>query len=306
MTITAIMFAANDEDVVESSVRHNLCYVDAVFVVGLGSEDGTRDIVEQLAGEGLPAAFSHAPGAATIGHHATATLRQLDRHGGTDHVAVMTADQFLQGPPDVLRERLAAAPHAVHWAERRVRVPTEADDWTEPDPLRRIRHRRLAEMAPRHLAVLPRDAFCHVVVDADGLFGSEAFEDGHRLDGMSVAQLPVRNAFQFASLVVSRAAEMERLVACGVEDRRERVLYWRAMAEEVGRDLLLRRAALRAAAAGFESRDPLPLVEDEPWIFPDHGLHYPATVASLLNDDAELLAALSRRGRAKIAQDAQP
>lgn len=44
----------NENDVIESFVRHNLELMDEMHIIDHGSSDGTREILIQLKEEGLP------------------------------------------------------------------------------------------------------------------------------------------------------------------------------------------------------------------------------------------------------------
>lgn len=283
MTMTAIMFAADDEDVVESSVRHNLNYVDALFVVGVDSRDGTRRIVESLSAEGLPVAFSPARDDATRRIFATAALGQLAGQETVRHVVLLGADTFLEGPPEALKEALLARPDSVHLLPRRLRAPTEADDWQEADPYRRLVHARLVEMDERHVAILPHAAFASACVRPDCLFSAQEFPDASPVPGLAAVQLPVRNACQFPALVAARVRELAVDSEAGLPDRRERVRYWMRMGAAVRDRSLLAASALREAAASFEADDPAPLAEDRPAPFPGHALRYPVDSAAALD-----------------------
>lgn len=289
MTITAIMFAGDDEDVVESSVRHNLHYVDAILVIGIDSRDETAQITARLAAEGLPVAFSAAGPGTTRAGYATATLRRLAGQEDVRHVACLGADQFIEGDPAAFRDALLCDPFAVHVIGRIVRVPTESDDWCEFDPYRRVCHRRMMEIDGRVAAILPHRLFAEANVGPDCLYAEGELPDASHLDGVVLAHLPVRNPWQFGSLVSTRIGEITMLAEAGIPDRISRVRYWLRAAASVRRQHVLNRSDLRDAATVFETSDPVPLVEDAPVPFSDHEIRYPAEASMHLDTVEEFL-----------------
>ena len=54
MRLVAITCVKNEIDIVEAFVRHTLALVDHLVVLDNGSQDGTGDVLQALAKEGLP------------------------------------------------------------------------------------------------------------------------------------------------------------------------------------------------------------------------------------------------------------
>ncbi|MGN6846947.1 glycosyltransferase family 2 protein, partial [Neisseria sp. P0021.S005] len=52
--LISISMVRNENDVIESFVRHNLELMDEMHIIDHGSSDGTREILIQLKEEGLP------------------------------------------------------------------------------------------------------------------------------------------------------------------------------------------------------------------------------------------------------------
>lgn len=294
MTMTAIMFAGDDEDIIESSVRHNLHHVDALFVVGVDSRDGTCQIVRRMADEGLPVAYEAAPADTTRRAFAFGAMQRLAAQDAVDRLILLGADTFIEAPAGALHDAVLRAPEAIHCLPRRVRVPTEDDDWREPDPYRRLSHARLVEIDPRFVAVVPRRLFGQVSLAGDCLFAEEDLVDAVPVEDASAVQLPVRNAYQFSSLVAARVQELTIEGGAGLPDRRERVRYWLRMGELVRGRSLLSPFALREAASSYEVTDPVPLAEDPPRPFEDHALCYIPDSATALDKMNTLIANIQR------------
>ena len=283
MTMTAIMFAGDDEDVVEASVRNNLHHVDAIFLVGIDSRDGTRGIVEHLASEGLPVAYKAAAEGTSRRLYAQAAMAELAEREGVSHLVFLGADTFLEASSGAVRDAVETAPDRVHVLPRVVRAPTDGDDWGEVDPHRRLKHARLAELNPRFVGVIPRALFGTVPLAADLLLSGDDVPHAQPIADGVAAQLPVRHSWQFASLVMSRVGEITLESSQGLSDRRERVEYWMGMGDRVRERLLLSPFLLREAAAGFEADGPSPLVPDTPRHAGHQPLCYPAESAMALD-----------------------
>jgi len=302
MTMTAILFAGDDEDVVESSVRHNLHHVDAVFVVGIDSRDRTGEIVGKIAAEGLPVAWTAAPGESTRRSFAAAALRHLAGQEAVRHIVILGADTFIEGPPTALRDAVLCAPDAVHLLPRRLRVPTEGDDWSEADPYLRLTHTRMMEFDQRFVAVIPRVRFAEAPIHPGGLFGEADLPDAAVVEDLEALQLPIRNACQLPGIVAARVRELALDSAAGLPDRRERVRFWMRMGEIVRDRPLLAPERLREAAASYEAQDPVPLAEDRPHPFTGHAIRYPADSAIGLDRANAMIEDIHRTSATRIRE----
>lgn len=93
----AISMVKNEQDVIEPFIRHNLKYVDAMFVVENASVDGTRAILLELQREGLPVIIMDDPESAyTQSAKMTRLVRCLTSTVFPDYIIPLDADEFIR------------------------------------------------------------------------------------------------------------------------------------------------------------------------------------------------------------------
>lgn len=139
----------NEADVIEAFVRHNLQFMDALFIGDNDSVDGTRDILVQLRQEGLPIVLFDDP---IIGHFqaekVTGLYRRIVPKFKPRFVFLLDADEFIVAPSrEALYIQLRAIRpgcQAQYYWRTYIPAPTSRDSGTA-DPLRRIIHRRANE-----------------------------------------------------------------------------------------------------------------------------------------------------------------
>lgn len=150
MDIVGLSIVRNESDIIESLVRHNLGVLDRLIVIDNASSDGTRDILAALRAEGLALDLHDAD---HLDHRQADTmtqlLRELERQPAIGHAVLLDADEFIAAPDrETFRHAVGRrGPDTLWLLPMATYVPTAADDWSEPDPLRRIVHRRTAESA---------------------------------------------------------------------------------------------------------------------------------------------------------------
>lgn len=148
----------NEADVIEAFVRHHARLLDQLVLVVHGPVDGTRAILESLVAEGLPLVLREARHAAFRQAEETSGVARELLRAGAEFIVLLDADEFLRLPdPDYLRRALPALPADRFGAWRwQSYVPLPEDDAREPNPLRRIRHRRREEGVDCFKVVLTR------------------------------------------------------------------------------------------------------------------------------------------------------
>ena len=95
MKIYVISMARNEEDIIESFVRHSLTFADKVIIAEHLSQDNTARILELLVAEGLPLAVEKVT---TFEAHQAKTMTELARRAyteGADVIVPLDADEFL-------------------------------------------------------------------------------------------------------------------------------------------------------------------------------------------------------------------
>lgn len=160
MRLVGVALVRNEADIIESFVRTNLVLLDALVIVIHRASDGTREILEALAGEGLPITLGEAHEESfDQERHTNAAARIAFRDLAADFVFPIDADEFVRaGDRLELEQSLAALPPgnagALPW---QTYVPTESDP-ASAHVLERIVHR--FELTPASLDL----NFCKIVV----------------------------------------------------------------------------------------------------------------------------------------------
>ena len=200
--------AANEFDVIESFVRSNARFVDAIVVLDHASVDGTGAILAQLAREGLPlvvledrdAGFRQA-------HRQTYLAKRYMAEMSADFCFPLDADEFLRCESRAsLEEALAALEPGVFGLLPMQNYFGAGPDRGALDPLRRFTRRMRDERAVSRKVALRREfaGFDDALIS----FGNHAalrMVEGraqpfpHRpLEGVSLAHFPVRSPEQIA------------------------------------------------------------------------------------------------------------
>ena len=199
--------AANEADVVEAFVRHNLRYLDAIAVLDHGSLDETASILAQLAGEGLPLVVLGDPERAfRQGARQTELARRFLPEFEADFCFVLDADEFIAAPSRAgLEASLGALPPGCHGLVP-LRSYVAGDAAAGDHPLRRLTRRLREERAVSRKVVL-RSTFATHPGAGISLGNHAALEVGaggavplaHALlAGVHLAHFPVRSAEQVA------------------------------------------------------------------------------------------------------------
>lgn len=85
----------NEADVIESFVRHNLCWADCLYVTVHQSTDETLAILEKLRDEGLPLVLSEVEGVAQKQSEVITALAYRAAEEGAELLVPLDADEFL-------------------------------------------------------------------------------------------------------------------------------------------------------------------------------------------------------------------
>jgi Glycosyl transferase family 2 len=159
MRLVAVSIVKNEADIIEPFVRHTGALVDHHLVFDHASTDGTRQILAELAREGLPLSLftdDHLGNLQQQRSNGLTRLAWADQQA--DWVLPLDADEILVTPDRAALEReLAGCP-----AGRPLRLPlinyypTSADDAAEVNPVRRLRSRACTPLRTPKVFV-PRD-----------------------------------------------------------------------------------------------------------------------------------------------------
>jgi hypothetical protein len=209
MQLAGVTVVKNEGDVIETFVRHNLRYLDHLYVLDHGSVDLTPAILATLAKEGLPISLSRSR-AAGFNHHELMQKQVAHVFGrrAPDFLFLLDGDELISAPSRAALEAALRAlppetPGSLRW---HTYLP-------EPGPgtlLSRMRFRPQAETNIMRKVVLPH------VPRLQGRWqiapGNHAarFQEGGawfqpelpELEGVALAHLPLRSPAQAVSKAV--------------------------------------------------------------------------------------------------------
>src|SRR4051812_40163617 len=133
--------ARDEADICEASVRHMASQVDFLIVADNGSVDGTREILDGLAGE-LPLTVIDDNEVGYYQARKTSALAAQAAELGADYVIAWDQDEWWYSPFGTLREVIGASGMTVLGAPVFAHVPT-ASDPDEGHPFETIGWRRV-------------------------------------------------------------------------------------------------------------------------------------------------------------------
>ncbi|TCT02427.1 glycosyltransferase family 2 protein [Aquabacter spiritensis] len=113
MRLASLTMARDEADIIEAFVRHNLTFLDRMYVIDDGSSDATPRILALLQAEGLPVELvadgQHA--SFSQGQRTTRLMRHAMRQEAWDFILPIDADEFIDAPDRArLEAELAALP----------------------------------------------------------------------------------------------------------------------------------------------------------------------------------------------------
>ncbi|WP_033171361.1 glycosyltransferase family 2 protein [Selenomonas sp. ND2010] len=95
MQIAVISMVRNEADIIESFVRHAASFADKLYIVDHASTDGTYEILQQLAAEGLPLTVQQFSESEQAQAEVMTDLMEQAFAAGRDFVLPLDADEFL-------------------------------------------------------------------------------------------------------------------------------------------------------------------------------------------------------------------
>jgi len=286
--IIGVSVIKNESDILETFVRHNLGYLDALVVLDNKSSDKSRQILERLACEGLPLiVIDDHEIAHKQSEKLTALIKKVAGIYNPDWVIPLDADEFLN--PDegeTMESVLADLPEgSVGQMRWRTYVPVASDDSGEKDAIKRIRNRREVEFSEYYKVIIPKSVFNgekpFIVNDGNHAVRCEDEScrfDHYILSALSLAHFPVRSSEQ----VLTKALVGWLALLCH-PDRAGSGWHWRNMYEKFTRDLSVSADDLQDLATNYISEEKelsVKLLEDAVTSLKSYELKYPDLIAS--------------------------
>ena len=213
MRLAGVAIARNECDIIEAFVRHNEAVLDRLYIVDNHSSDGTPEILRRLAASRHSIKVTRDE---SLSYYQAAKTTELIKIALEDEpwdcVFPIDCDEFLLlDDRKALEAEIAAlAPDEAGLLIPDQYAPTESDDAGEPDPVRRIIHRIVAEPA---LPLFHGKAIAPYALGSAPSF--EMSEGNHHvlianrrarerwLASARIAHFPVRSVEQFVSKVVT-------------------------------------------------------------------------------------------------------
>jgi hypothetical protein len=263
MKLCGVTMLRNEADIVESFVRHNLSFLDSLFVVDHGSSDGTGEILEALVAEGLPLEVERDP---SVGYLQSEIMTRAARHAfahhGADFVFAIDGDEFLKAPRrELLETVLATLPHGLHGA---MQWQTYVPDFdraapASPNVLAHAKRRLTEERHGLHKVIIDRsfidtpDAVIaignHVVLPhaAHSIAERPVKHAKISADVVALGHLPVRGARQLTNKIV-----IGWLAHCVARRANaDLAFHWRELYEEMASGQKPSAERLRTIAANY-------------------------------------------------------
>ncbi len=211
--VVSVTCVKNEADIVEAFVRHTLAYVGRMVVLDNGSADGTRDIVSALQAEGL--ALDVVDDATTGKYHARRATYLMRQHAigrlQAGWVLFLDADEFIvvaDGHELVAPDADMGRPLMLPW---RTYVLHPGDDGTEPNPVRRLRHRLTSEANQWFKVLVPGPLAAHpdarVSSGCHGFLIGKECQPSVEASHAYLAHFPVRSTGQYRAKIAVNALQ---------------------------------------------------------------------------------------------------
>jgi hypothetical protein len=208
----SITMAKNEEDIIETFVRHNLQYLDKMFIADNLSTDNTLVILNALKNDGMPIEILiDDEQAYHQGDKITKIYHTISRQYDISMVYLLDADEFIVG--DICSRKNNYNPGSVLLLESYTYIVTDPD-FKEPNILKRMqyRHEELNEETRHDISLISADRYKSMIVhDSDKykdykvsmgshqvMLNGKKFNNGWH-DSLRLAHFPIRSKEQFLS-----------------------------------------------------------------------------------------------------------
>jgi len=210
MIISSISLVKNESDIIESFIRYNLQYIDQMHIIDHNSADSTVLIINKLINEGLPIILHKIDSPEYLqGQWITEYSKNIANNSNTDIIIPIDADEFLlfDGDRNQFNNILSPAlekPVLYPWVTY---VPSLNDNLSEPDPLKRITHRRKNEGDQFYKTIFPAKLMLkhshEVSVGSHLIIRNDKKKVPHEnINNLKLAHLPIRSKEQMTGKII--------------------------------------------------------------------------------------------------------
>ena len=191
--IISVSCVRNEEDILEAFVRYHCARVDRMVIADHESEDATPRMLDALLAEGLPIERRQVSGPAfPQAEILTGLIREAAAMFAPDWLLPLDADEFVRG--DLRRLPSTTGVVVLPW---QTYVPTPEDP-PDPNPVRRIAHRKRVEDPPFAKVAVHRTLAAHAsfrLAEGSHAVAAPPVEAGVAA-GLALAHFPVRSEAQ--------------------------------------------------------------------------------------------------------------
>lgn len=196
MKVIALMNTGNDADIIELSIRHNLKHLSKIVVLDNNSQDGTREIIDNLIVEfpsRISMLYTHSKNTSEHMYTTNFIKQQILDFDDPDYLIVLDADEFIKA--ENLIELSSIPSNHVGFIKWKCYIPNSLDHKNFPEEMH---YRRDREPEGCHKVIMPRGVEGHLILGNHYLHQGA---DSHRapsyeLQTISLAHYPVRSLDQ--------------------------------------------------------------------------------------------------------------
>lgn len=155
MEYVGISVVKNEADIIEVFIRHNLKYLNKLYIVEHNSQDNTPEIINHLKDEGYNLEiYTNCSSRHIQGEEFNRIIRGIN----ADFITFMDADEFIISPN--FKSSFKQLPDdIVSFLTWHNYFPQPSDDKNEPNVLKRIKHKLCPVDTNQHKAIIPRSIY---------------------------------------------------------------------------------------------------------------------------------------------------
>ncbi len=202
MSIISITWARNEEDIIESFVRHNVAIVDRMIVVLHRCTDDSFAILTALQNEGFPITVQEDN---RIAYQQSSVMTQTMHTyvSDADWIVPLDADEFLVCDKDAFAVLDTNTIYTMPW---RTYVPTPNDNLSR-SILEQITHRRTHEPEQYYKVIIPRSIAQHpetaLLMGSHGVLQHNKRLPHTQAQDIVLAHFPVRSESQLRKKIIN-------------------------------------------------------------------------------------------------------